>query len=335
MQRAREGDFLETYGGLIFDVKGFMHPPEHVIAFLRYYPDSSGIRTRKGVRYQKIYALEARRNFLQEKFPEFLRYDNVFGRTMSEVPISRIKTHYEPYVYLQRLKERRDLDPVEQDAVDFADELRREAKIPKEGIGVTGSILIQLHGVTSDIDLVCYGSREARRVYSALKRLLKDDSSAAKPYTEIGLRKLFTFRKNDTELSYPDFLRVETQKILQGTYRGRDYYVRLLKDWGEYPYKYGELRYTPLGRTEITAIISDDSESIFTPCRYSIREVQTTGGLEFPVKEITSYRGRFCEQAKKDDTVMAAGEIEQVMKGSKTHYQIILGSSKEDFLKVI
>jgi len=334
-RRAREGDFLETYAGLIFDVKGLMHPPGNVIAFLRYYPDPSGTRVRGGVRYSKVYSLKARLKLLEARFPEFLRYDEVFERTMSEVPVSRIKTHYEPSVYLRALSKRRDLDPVEQDAVDFANEIRREAGILKEAIGVTGSILVQLHGKDSDIDLVCYGSREARLVYSALGRLLEDPGSAIEPYGENGLQKLFTFRREDTELPYSDFVRVEARKKLQGTYRGRDYYVRILKGWIEIPYRYGELRYKPMGRTEITAVVSDDSESIFTPCKYPLREVHVSSGVDLPIREVVSFRGRFCEQAKTGETVEAAGEVERVEGRFGVYYQLILGSHKQDFLKVV
>ena len=334
-RRTREGDFLETHAGLIFDVKGLTHPPGHVVAFLRYYPDPLGTRIRRGVKYSKVYSLKARLKLLEERFPEFLRYDEVFERTMSEVPVSRIKTYYEPSVYLRVLSKRRDLDPVEQDAVDFADEIRREAGVPKESIGVTGSVLVQLHRKDSDIDLVCYGSREARRVYSALGRLLEDPESAIEPYDHSGLRKLFAFRKKDTELPYSDFVRVEARKKLQGTYRGRDYYVRLLKGWVEIPYRYGELRYKPMGRTEITAVVSDDSENIFTPCRYPLREVHVSSGVDLPIREVVSFRGRFCEQARKGETVEAAGEVERVEGRLGVYYQLILGSHKQDFLKVV
>ncbi len=48
----REGDFIETHEGLVFDVKGLVHPPERVIAFLRYYPSPKGKRKRDGKNLQ-------------------------------------------------------------------------------------------------------------------------------------------------------------------------------------------------------------------------------------------------------------------------------------------
>ena len=334
-QVAREGDFIETESGLIFDVKGFMHPPGHIIAFLRYYPDTSGSRTRHGLRYRKVYSLKARYDLLREKYPDLLRYDSVFDRTFSEIPIFKIKLYHRPAVYLSHLLERNDLDPVEQDAVSFANLLITEAKVPPNDLGITGSVLVQLHESDSDIDLICYGSAASRRVYSALHTLIKARRGSLAPYDEPGLRKLFSFRRKDTKMSYADFARVEERKILQGTYRGRDYYLRLLKDWSEITEVYGDLIYRPSGRATITAVISDDSENIFTPCRYLTENVKTVSGDIFSIKQIISYRGRFCEQARKGESIMAAGEIELVEGRLGSYYQLVLGNRKQDFLKVI
>jgi len=55
--KAREGDFIETSEGLVFDVKGLIHPPNRIIAFLRYFPDKKGERKRNSERYSKVYSL--------------------------------------------------------------------------------------------------------------------------------------------------------------------------------------------------------------------------------------------------------------------------------------
>jgi len=51
--KAREGDFIETFEGLIFDVKGLIHPPNRIIAFLRYFPDEKGERKKNSKRYRR------------------------------------------------------------------------------------------------------------------------------------------------------------------------------------------------------------------------------------------------------------------------------------------
>jgi predicted nucleotidyltransferase len=47
--RVREGDFVESKDGWVFDVKGLVHPLDGVIAFVRYVPDEQGDRARRGV----------------------------------------------------------------------------------------------------------------------------------------------------------------------------------------------------------------------------------------------------------------------------------------------
>ena len=66
----REGDFVETTEGLIFDVKGLVHPPERVIAFLRYYPSKNGKRERDGQQYDKVYHLAERFDFLKQHYSQ-------------------------------------------------------------------------------------------------------------------------------------------------------------------------------------------------------------------------------------------------------------------------
>jgi len=91
-----EGDFIENSEGLIFDVKGLVHPPDKVVAFIRYFPTSQGERRRNKVAYGKVYSLSERYMLLKEKSPEYLIYDSVFDEKLCEVPVCDIKTHSEP-----------------------------------------------------------------------------------------------------------------------------------------------------------------------------------------------------------------------------------------------
>ena len=68
LAKFREGDFIETFDGNIFDVKGLVHPPGKVIAFIRYTPNQRGDRKKGKVTYQKVYPLHERYELLQEKF---------------------------------------------------------------------------------------------------------------------------------------------------------------------------------------------------------------------------------------------------------------------------
>ena len=77
--KLREGDFIETFDGNIFDVKGLVHPSDKVIAFIRYTPDQKGERKRDGTIYRKMYPLSERYQLLRERFPQYLIHDPVFN----------------------------------------------------------------------------------------------------------------------------------------------------------------------------------------------------------------------------------------------------------------
>ena len=84
--------------------------------------------------------------------------------------------------------------------------------------------------------------------------------------------------------------------------------------------------------TKIKATIADDSESLFTPCTYKLVNVQIIEGTKTePIEEIVSFRGRFCEQAKSSETVIAEGKLERVQqKGKRDHFRLLLGSKPSD-----
>lgn len=122
---------------------------------------------------------------------------------------------------------------------------------------------------------------------------------------------------------------------MQGKFMGIDFFVRFVKDWCEIDEKYGDFQYRNAGYARIKAKIAGDSESIFTPCRYSIEDVTVVEGIKIqPIKEITSFRGRFCEQAKIGEVVVARGKVEHVIdkKHGHEYFRLLLGNKPSDFM---
>jgi len=101
--KAREGDLIQTQDKVIFDVKGLVHPPDRIVAFPRFIPDSYGNRRGKDTVYRKIYPLLERYNLLEKRFPQYLVFDPVFGEHLCEVPKTDIRHHYNPVKRLQEL----------------------------------------------------------------------------------------------------------------------------------------------------------------------------------------------------------------------------------------
>jgi len=332
--KAREGDLLETTENILFDVKGLVHPPDRIVAFLRYVPDPNGDRKRDEMRYRKVYALSKRYALLKRKFPQYLVYDPVFNEHLCEVPIEAVKRHYQPANRLRDLRYEDKLDEVERTALRFVELLKENAEVPWSKLGISGSILVKLHTPASDIDPIVYGSENGYRVYSALKRMLEDRKNPVKPYSLKELKELFDFRSKDTVMRFEDFVRTDSRKVLQGKFMGKDYFVRFVKDWNEIKEQYGTILYKPVGYAKIRAKIVDDSEAIFTPCCYKIENVEILEGPRVEsIEEIVSFRGRFCEQANSGEVVIAQGKVERLqIEGNREHFRLLLGNNVSDHM---
>jgi predicted nucleotidyltransferase len=335
--RFREGDFLETEAGLVFDVKGLVHPPGRVVAFIRYFPDGKGVRKRGGTVYGKVYSLSERYELLRRRFPRYVVYDPVFDETLCEVPVGEVKKHHRPVERLRQLRRSGELDALEMRALRFAEFLKGEANVPWSSMGISGSLLARLHSASSDIDLLVYGSSNCGRVLSALKDTLKTNQSQVWSYTAEDLRVLFDFRSKDTSVGFEDFVRTESRKALQGKFMGTDYFVRCVKDWGEVDEEYGDVQYKSLGYEGIEATVTDDSEAIFTPCVYKVADVKNVKRQTFDsIEEIASFRGRFCEQASKGDVVVAQGKVERVLdrRRDRECLRLLVGNRPSDYMVI-
>jgi len=330
-----EGYLIESVENIIFDVKGLVHPPDKVIAFPRFIPDLEGSRQRGKSRYRKVYSLSERFKFLEKTLSSYVVNDPVFGEKLCEVPFENVKRVYSPVDCLKRLRKRRNLDGLEAVALQCLKVLKENARVPWNKLGVSGSLLVKMHTETSDIDPVVYGSENCWKVHLALQKLLEKGGTPFKPYTVEELKGLFAFRSKDTFMSFEDFVVVESRKVWQGKFMGRDYFIRFVKDWKEVDEKYGDVKYGNAGYAKIEATVVDDSESIFTPCTYKIEDVKVVEGPKLqPIKEIASFRGRFCEQARKGERVIAQGKLEHVMDYRKNseHFRVLLGNTPSDYM---
>ena len=335
--RFREGDLIESRGKIVFDVKGLVHPPDRVVAFIRYVPDPKGSRQRDGTRYSKFYSLSKRYALLKQKFPQYLVSDPVFNTLLCEVPCEDIKQHYQPAQGLQNLRNRNNLDEAEKTALQFMEILKENSGVPWSKLGVSGSILVRLHEPSSDIDLIVYGTETGYRVAQTMKKLFEDKDSPIKAYDLDGLRELFDFRSKDTNVSFEDFVRTDSRKISHGKFRGKHFFIRFVKDLNEISEQYGSIIYKPEGNARIKATVVDDSEALFTPCSYKLANVEILEGTKAePIEEIVSFRGRFCEHARSGEAVIAEGKVERVQQeGKDDHFRLLLGSKPSDHMILV
>jgi len=310
-----------------------LHPPDRIIAYLRYFQDKDGPRERLGIKYEKVYNLSARTRLLRANWPKYLYRDRVFNRELQAVPIAKVRRHYLPADKLRQLRHSRSLDSKQNLAIDMATTLASNADVPISRIGVSGSLLVDLHTMKSDIDLIIYGSSAARKCHSTLCTLLDASARGFSPYNRADLRTLYQLRKQTRSMPFRLFLRLEQPKLLQGKFKGTDYFIRCVRDWDEWHESYGSKTCFGMGRSTVQATIGSDTESIFTPSIYELTDSEATGKFPAPT-HITSFRGRFCEQAHTGEGVRARGTLEKIVSRSGVGYRLVIGENPTDYLIV-
>jgi hypothetical protein len=331
---ALEGAAVEIESGLIFTVKGVAHPDDGVIAYLRYVPDPSGDRERGAQRYRRVYSVAEQEEALRARGLSFRRDDPALGVSLDVVPWAQVVRVYDPRERLHQLRVRGADGPLTEDALALAELLRAAAGVPPGALGLTGSLLFDLHATSSDIDLVVYGECESRAVHAALARLLDDPLSAlARPRGD-ELAAIHAVHRVDTPLSAADFARLQAGKVNEGRFAGRPYFVRFVKLPAETAERYGDPRFVPTGSALLEARVLDDRDALFTPCRYSLADVRIVKGHEaLDVREVVSFRGRFADQARAGQRVRAYGAVERVIWRERgTTSRLVVGGRRGDYL---
>lgn len=328
MNKFREGDFLETKEGLIFHVKGVSHSPNSAIAFLRYIPDQNGDRRKEDTKYRKIYPVEERYKFLRSNYPNYIFYSKRWNREVQAVPPSKIKKTYRPEEKLKELREKKNPSTLEKLIAESSEEIIEEAGIKRDRMGVTGSILVGLQKENSDIDLITYGEKECRKVYSALRKL-REEKGLIRPYSTEEARRIANFRWGNTGLPIQELADLEKKKALHGMIGDRDFFMRLVKEEDEIEHKYGDYSCSLVGKFKLEGTIAEDEDSIFTPNQYYMKDVQVIGESSYNIRKLFSYRGRFTEQVSKGDQIEAYGRIEKISLKNEEYYRLLLGKPEE------
>ena len=329
-----EGDLVQVEAYPIFEVKGVTHPPDRVVAFPRFVPDLSGDRKLGKTTYKKVYPISERYRLLEKRFPQYLVFDPIFGERLSEVPKEDIRVHYDPVTRLQELRESSRLGDLESAALHFSELLHKNGGVSWSKLGISGSLLAKLPTPRSDIDVIVYGKANCQKAYDALESAMKNGEAGVRAYTLKELRVLYDFRSQDTRMPFSSFVRSECRKVLQGKFLQYDYFIRCIVDWNEVGEEYGDNVYRKAGYAKIRGTVSDDSEAIFTPCRYLVEDVHVlSGDGASAVTEVASFRGRFCEQAQNGESVVAQGKVEKVQrKNGKVFFRLLLGGKPSDYL---
>jgi uncharacterized protein len=329
-----EGFAVETREHWVFSVKGMLHPPDRVIAYLRYLPDPAGDRRLGGLVYRRVYRFEEQVELLRSQHPEYLCHDPVLGLDVQSVPRSKCYKVHNPYTRLAHLRHSGPADAVEEDALALAGEIQRASGVDWADLGITGSVMLGTQRHDSDLDLMVCGEMSCRAVREALASLLHDEASTIRRLELEDLRGLYASHRPDTPLGFHDFSRLQARKVNEIRYRNRAVFVRFVKRPQEYGERYGERRYRSVGQATLQGVVHEDSDAIFTPCRYGMRDAHVVRGPQInDVREVVSFRGRFSDQLRSGEVLRGSGTIEQVVgEGTERYHRLVIGGQAGDWL---
>ena len=276
--RLLEGFYVES-NGVIFSVKGVLHPSGRVVAGPAYIPIQG--------RLKRVRSLGEGLSFLHKFMPDLLGWQEYAGQILPLIPFSEISRIYDPLDFTPENRREEVLDAIH---------LKRILEdLSGVRVGISGSILLGLSSSESDIDLVVYGLSAGERFYQTLRELRKE--SILKPVREYSwIRE----SRADSSISPRVWLKLEEKKLLTGLYKDRLYTAKIVPLPEEYWESLNQ-RVRELGRGEAVFEVIDDEFSKTTPNLYQVGVIKVLDGRGEirDVSQVVSMRSRFAELAGK------------------------------------
>ena len=346
MRGFRDRDFIQTNEGFFFCVVGAVHPPHRVISYIKYVPSQSGIWGSGGEKFHRILQKYTIPNlletfsYLKQNFPHYLYYSPIDNITITAVPHQKIKKHFKPEQKLAQIREALQLDSLQNKLIRFTQFLEQASGISKDMFGVTGSLLLGIHNPKfSDIDVTVYGLKN--------NWLLKD--SLTKTSAGIPLKRLVGKALEDwcdkKAKCYPltpaEALKLYERKWNLGFFEGTWVSIHPINLENEVTDKYGQKTNSPYGQVTITGVVCENTDSIFLPAIYEIKDVDIMEGpQQVKITEVLSYESLYASLAEKGETIQVKGKLEKVEeKGSnRQHYRVLVGSAEgngKEYIKLM
>jgi len=343
----RDRDFIETTAGL-FCVIGSTHPPDRVIAYLKYVHASSPQLWKRGETYfdriMRVYSASMYLDvlsYLKERYPHYVVYDEYFNIELIEVPRSEIIKHYKPEERAREILAHPE-DLLERETKILLEDILSYTGLSLDNIGVTGSILLKIHNIEkSDIDLIFYGKETVKTVQEAIEKL-ESRGILTRPSW------LIEETVNNASRAHPHLDRniiakLIYRKIHRFVYRGkRPISVLFVLREDEVREPYGRFRYRSLVPVLVKAKVVSSEYSYFMPAVYDIETIRILEPSDLNIKpedvrNVASFEGLYAGIAKEDEIVVVKGMLEEVIdvRTGESWYRIVVGSAKlrgEDYL---
>ena len=339
----RDRDYVQTQDNLLFTVVGNVHPKDRVLAYLKYLPSPRGkwgkgsTRYARSIRYYSASNIMKTVEYLRRRYPQYVFRFKPFQIVFSAVPHEKIIMHYRPEERLEELREAESPDRLEEKTIRLASLLSDQSGVPPNRLGVTGSILLDVHAGFSDIDLTVYGAHESRKIKETLLSLYKRNGSPVHRFAGRRLSKWCKEQASVHPLTIKEARALYARTWNKAVFENKVFSIHPVKI--EQEVQFGEELYRPRNVIEVTAKVADSTDACFLPATYLVTQVRPDLSEFNNIERIVSYEGLYGDIAGKGDQITVRGKLEEVYDASwQLKYRRILVGSLEahgsDFIKV-
>lgn len=222
------------------------------------------------------------------------------------------------------------LDSLQKKLNRFASFLSENSNVKSDFFGVTGSILIDIHQPEfSDIDITVYGLRNSLNVKDALLKAYSSSNSAVERLKGSSLKE-WCYKKAERYPLQPDeALKIYERKWNVGFFEDKPFSIHPVKLEQELAEEFGDKAYFPLGSATIRAVVWENSNCLFLPAVYRVKEVAVVeGSTSTDIQEVVSYESLYDNLAQVGESILVRGKLERVVDRAtgQEHHRILVGS---------
>lgn len=302
-------DFIATAEGLIFAVVAQGTEQGKVRCFLRYVHNAFG--------WKKVNTQQAN-YFLQQHYPQYLYDSPLLAASLHAVAVDDIVTHYIPSDCLQNILHNKSHDIIERDCRVLMALLQQQG-IYSQQWGITGSLLLGLHNVYSDIDLVCYDLTVFAQCRTAITALIAEKQLS--PLNDKDWQQ--SYERRDCALSFDDYVWHERRKMNKALINGRKFDLSCVTP----AQADSSIAYQKYGAMILQTKVIDASRAFAYPAEFIIDHPS--------IKTVLCFTATYTGQAITGEIIEVSGLLEQAITGEQ---RIIVGSNREakgEYIKVI
>lgn len=338
--KLRDRDGILTSEGLIFRVFGYSHPPNAYICDAEYASenifksaDPRAPRTGANQTFYKFYNDEGWK-LISSRFQKYTVFHEMLGKKLVGINAADIADARKPEERLQAIIRNHPKDELINVMERVLEISLKNSGLKASNFGVFGSMLHGFHHPKySDIDLIVYGKKENAKMRKTLEALYSNGNSGLRNEFEsddVMKGKTWRFKNFDVE----DFVWHQRRKQIYGLYDDRAASGRVIKAefepvkaWNEIKSEYDpKTRINQKGWAKIKAHVSADNEAPFIPSIYAIKPLEVLSGPQEALEAVRvySYMEEFRAQARKGETVIVEGNLEEVASPKGSFHQVTL-----------